>query len=340
MGLQGMTSNPSIFEKAISKGTDYDKQITMLCGSGKNTFDIYDELSIKDIQDAADMFVPVHRESKGLDGYVSLEVDPRLSSDTDKTMSEARRLHSAVQRPNLMIKVPSTKEGFPAIEKLISEGINVNVTLIFSLQQYKDTIEAYLKGIESLIKDGGDPSTVRSVASVFVSRIDTVCDTILDEKTKSANTPERDNALSLKGKAAVSNCRAIYATYRTILDSERFKELQGKGANIQRVLWGSTSTKNPEYSDIKYISELIGKDTVNTVPKPTIEAFLDHGITEETLPGDIKEADDVIQGLKALGIDIDSVCADLLKKGVSAFESSFDNLLASIEHKISRLCRA
>lgn len=330
-GLRGMTSNPTIFDKAISKSSVYDKQIEELCKNNKSDFQIYDDLTIKDIQDAADIFRPVYEKTQGLDGYISLEVNPKLAFKTKETIEEGKRLHQKVNRPNVMFKVPSTKESFGAIEELTACGISVNITLIFSLGQYIDSAWAYIKGIRRYLEDKGNIKKVRSVASVFVSRVDTAADNLLDGLISQEEDKQKIEKLSsLKGKAAVANSRLIYQKYLEIFASGEFKELQDKGAHIQRVLWGSTSTKNPAYSDIKYVTELIGKDTVNTTPDQTLEAFLDHGQVREALSSDIKDAQSIIDGLKEFGIEIDEICAKLLKDGVIAFEKSFESLLSSI----------
>lgn len=334
IGLTGMTSNPTIFDKSIGVNTDYDRQIHELSSMGKSTFEIYDELTIKDIQDAADLFLPVFKKSKGSDGFVSLEVNPVLAAKTEETVEEGKRLYQKVNRPNVIFKVPSTKEGFKAIEELIAFGINVNITLIFSLEQYINTADAYINGIKRLLRNNGDLTKVRSVASVFVSRIDTLCDKLLDNKiAEGRNWQEKERFASLKGKAAVANSQLIYEKFLEIFSSDEFRQLKNKGANIQRVLWGSTSTKNPAYSDIKYVTELIGKDTINTVPQNTFRAFLDHGVVLEALPGDAKKARIYIDSLKREKIDIDSICKKLLEDGVNAFVESFESLLRTIDKK-------
>ena len=338
LGFYGMTSNPTIFDKAISGANDYDTQIGELCALGKSTFEIYDELTIRDIRDAADIFKPVYDKTEGLDGYVSLEINPKLAYSTEETIEEGKRLYRKVDRPNLMLKVPSTKEGFPAIEELVAFGINVNVTLIFSLNQYIETAEAYMRGVGRLIKNNGNPRSVRSVASVFVSRIDTLCDRLIDEKVKEeTDLTVKEELVSLKGKAAAANSALIYEKFRELFFSEKFNEFSGKGAHIQRVLWGSTSTKNPDYSDIKYVTELIGKDTVNTMPRDTFDAFLDHGCVEGALPRNVREILKVLHDLNKKGIDINRVCERLLQDGVRAFEQSFTSLLGSIEKKAAEL---
>lgn len=335
-GLRGMTSNPTIFDKAISSGTDYDVGVQQLKKKNKSTFDIYDAITIKDIQDAADAFTHIYEQTNGLDGYVSLEINPQLAYQTQETIQEGKRLHAAVNRPNVMFKVPSTEKGFQAITALLAEGINVNITLIFSVQQYVKTAKAYLDGITILLQKKGDARTVRSVASVFVSRIDTAIDDLLEAKA-GQDTTRNKKLEALKGKAAVANAVMIYKQYLEIFSSAEFKQLQEQGANVQRVLWGSTSTKNPTYSDIKYVSELIAKNTVNTAPEKTIEAFIDHGIVQEALTGDVREAQKIIDELFTCGIDINTVCENLLEAGVIAFERSFDSLIQSIEKKAKEL---
>jgi transaldolase len=329
-GLRGLTSNPTIFDKAISSGSEYDSQIDELHKLGKSTFEIYDDLTVQDIQDAADLFKPVYEKTDGLDGYVSLEINPKLAFQTEKTIQEGKRLHARVNRPNVMFKVPSTNEGFGAIEELLSEGINVNITLIFSLEQYVKTAQAFLRGMQRLLDRGGDLSTIASVASVFVSRVDTAVDKQLDAQISSEKS---DDVKSLRGKAAVANSTLIYQKHREIFSGDDFKPLQAKGARVQRVLWGSTGTKNPGYSDIKYVTELIGNPTINTLPEKTLNAFLDHGICREALTGEGKEAEEVITALRGIGIDIKTVCARLLDDGVVAFEKSFDSLLSTIDAK-------
>ncbi len=336
-GLRGLTSNPSIFDKAISTSADYDERIAHLKRENKSTFAIYDDLTVGDIQDAADMFKPVYEGSEGLDGYVSLEVNPKLAYDTAQTVEEARRLHRKVDRPNVMFKVPSTDKGFPAIEALLADGINVNVTLIFSLEQYERTVQAYMNGIRKRAGKKCETSTVRSVASVFVSRIDTVVDQQIADRTASSDERTKQRLELLTGCAAIANSAIIYARYRELYRSEEFKELASGGAHVQRVLWGSTSTKNPSYSDIKYVSELIAEGTVNTVPEKTLDAFIDHGQAKNALTEDAAMHLRLIEELKTHGIDITTVCAHLLKDGVIAFEKAFDNLLGAIRDKAKKL---
>lgn len=338
MGLRGMTSNPSIFNKAVSGAQEYDREIEKAYKSGKTILEIYDDLTVRDIRDAADIFKDVYEKTNGLDGYVSLEINPKLAYNTRKTIEEGKRLYEKVNRPNVMFKVPSTDEGFPAVEGLISECINVNITLIFSLQQYEETTKAYFRGLEGLLQKGGELSKVHSVASVFVSRKDTSVDNLIEERlSKEKDKASKSKLESLKGKAGIANSALIYERYLEIFYGDDFRKLQEKGANVQRVLWGSTSTKNPTYSDIKYVTELIAKNTVNTMPENTLSAFLDHGVVKEALTGDALEYHKVINELRGIGIDINDVCRKLLEDGVEAFEESFNSLLNSIEEKSKAL---
>ncbi len=333
LGLRGMTSNPTIFDKAISSGNEYDEKISELHKSGKSDFEIYDDLTIKDVQDAADLFRPVYKETGGLDGYVSLEVNPKLASQTGETVNEALRLHKRLNRQNVMIKVPATDAGFPAIEELVSKGININVTLIFSVEQYIKTVNAYLRGLSRLHESNGDLRKVFSVASVFISRIDTAIDKSIDEKISTAGDTETKNRLeSIKGKSAVTNSFYIFKEYLGTHLSKEFLRLREEGANAQRTLWGSTGTKNPEYSDIKYVTELIGKPTVNTLPQNTLDAFLDHGNVKDAL-AENKDAENVINTLGEFGIDLSAVCDKLLEEGLVSFEDSFVSLLNTIRTK-------
>jgi len=334
-GLLGMTSNPSIFDNAISKSDDYDVEIRA-SAPGKDIFGIYDELTIKDIQEAADLFLPVYEKTGGIDGYVSLEINPRLARKSQETIDEGKRLHKKVNRPNLMLKVPATDEGFIPVEELLAGGINVNITLIFSREQYERTARAYIRAIKRLVDRGGDPRRVHSVASVFVSRIDTAVDAMLNEKLASEECRALHGRLrEYLGKAAVANSLAIHRTHRSIFSSPEFLALREKGANYQRVLWASTSSKNPAYSDIKYVEELMVKNTVNTMPEVTLDAFMDHGRAQEIQDG--QDPDDIIAGFKDLGINIDEVNGRLLADGVAAFEKSFESLMKSIEAKARKL---
>lgn len=327
-GLRGQTSNPTIFKQAICSSHDYDQKIQQLSESGASTFEIYDELTVKDVADAADLFKAVYEKTNGLDGYVSLEINPKLGNEFETQLKEGLRLWKKLNRPNVMIKVPATKNGLNVVEGLIAEGVNVNVTLIFSAEQYTQVAWAYLKGLNRLQQKGGDLSKVRSVASVFVSRIDTAIDKWLDE----------NNAGQLRGQAAVANSQIIYHKFQQIISSEDFKILQAKGAHSQRVLWASTGTKDAKYSDIKYVIELIAQDTVNTLPDKTLLAVLDHGVAQLALPGNVANAQKIVTTLREKGIDVGIICNKLLEEGLLAFEKSFDELMASIEEKSKKLC--
>jgi transaldolase len=332
-GVQGMTSNPAIFEKAIAGSADYDDEIQSLVKAGMSVDAIYETLAIKDIQMAADVLAPVYRSTGGRDGYVSLEVSPFLARDTERTTAEARRLFEAVGRPNLMIKIPATPEGLPAIAASLAAGVNVNVTLIFGLDNYRAVAEAYVAGLERLAvkgpsAKGGHPvNRIASVASFFVSRVDTAVDKELEKK----------GAKALLGKIAIANCKLAYADYRSMIGRPRWRELAAKGARPQRVLWASTSTKNPAYPDTLYVDELIGPDTVNTLPPETLKAFVDHGRPSETLTRDLEGAQAQVRRLAELGIDLEAVTRRLQEEGVEAFAKPFQALLDSIDAKRRRL---
>lgn len=329
-GLMGVTSNPSIFEKAINQaGGGYDEQIKKKA-KNSSTLEIYDALTIADIQETCGLFLPVFKKTKGAHGFVSLEVIPSLAYDTETTISEARRLYKEVNRPNVMIKIPATPEGVAAVRAVISEGINVNVTLMFSMKHYRDVANAYIEGLEILKDKGGDLSRVFSVSSVFVSRIDTYLDKKLDDL--SSKNPALVQAL--KGKAAVANSKMIYQEFKGIFESARFKKLQAAGANLQKVLWGSTSVKNPAYSDLLYVENLVGSETVNTLPSNTFDALMDHGIIRRnTIEENLEDAKAQIADLKKLGFDLIEVGEKLQKDGVKAFIDSFDQLMRALELK-------
>jgi transaldolase/glucose-6-phosphate isomerase len=332
-GLRGMTSNPAIFEKAIVGSNDYADILASLKSrkdlDAKGKFEV---IAIRDIQDATDLMRVVYDESKRYDGYVSLEVSPHLARDTQGTLEEARRLWKAVNRPNLMIKVPGTKEGIPAFEQLISEGININVTLLFSQEVYQQVAEAYLRGLEKFAARGGDVGRIASVASFFISRIDNSVDAEAAARLKSAKDPQEAQRLkSVMGKVAIANGKLAYQRYLKIFSGPNWEELKARGAQVQRVLWASTSTKNPAYPDILYVQELIGPDTVNTIPPATFDAFRDHGQPRETLTEDVEGAKLVMKNLAELGISIDQVTDKLTDDGVRLFEEAFDKLLAAVE---------
>jgi transaldolase len=328
-GLRGMTSNPSIFEKAITSSHDYDEDIRTMALDGKDSIAIYEALSQRDVQDAADEFRPVYDETDGNDGFVSLEVNPHLAHDTKGTIVEARRLWTALNRPNVFIKVPATIEGLPAIQQLISEGINVNVTLLFGLPRYRQVAEAYITGIEARLAQGKSVKHVASVASFFVSRIDAMVDPLL-EKIIAQEGDELNLAALLHGQVAIASAKAAYQIYQEIFGSDRFKELTNQGACVQRLLWASTGNKNPDYSDVKYVEALIGADTVNTIPVETLDAYRDHGEPKARLEQDAEESDWVLQRLPGLGINIDQVTQQLEEEGVEKFNRPFDELMESL----------
>jgi len=321
-GVRGVTSNPSIFQKAIEGGGAYDAAVAELLENdpAMATIDLYEALAIEDIRGAADVLAPVFEASGGDDGYVSLEVSPHLAYDTEGTIAEAERLWRTVNRPNLMIKVPATPEGIEAIERLIARGINVNATLMFSLGHYEAVAGAYLRGIEAC----AEPARVASVASFFVSRVDTKIDAALEALGKPA-------ALDLRGKAAIANSKLAYHRFEELFGGEAFAANAARGARMQRPLWASTSTKDPAYRDVMYVEELVGPDTVNTLPVATLEAFRDHGVVRASLREDLAGAEQVFAQLADLGVDIDAVTDELQVEGVAAFAASFDQLLAALD---------
>ncbi|MBS4034519.1 MAG: transaldolase [Ignavibacterium sp.] len=327
MGLRGMTSNPTIFDKAISGSTDYDDDIRRLLAENLSTEEIYESLALKDIGMAADLLLPVYKNTIGYDGYVSIEVSPHLANKTKETIEQAKRLFQTLNRPNIMIKIPGTVEGLPAITEVIGSGINVNVTLIFSNENYKLVAEAYIKGLEKLDSAGGDVSKIASVASFFVSRVDTYCDKEL----------EAIGNKELQGKIAIANSKVAYELSHEIFSGERWNKLKSKGARVQRLLWASTGTKNPDYPDTLYVDELIGAETVNTIPPATLHAFLDHGKLSVTLDKNLREAKEQLTKLAHLGIDIDKITDKLQTDGVKSFADSFDSLLKSISEKVETL---
>jgi transaldolase len=324
-GLRGVTSNPTIFHKAITQGADYDPAIADLIQAGGDigTEAVYEWLAVQDVQRAADILAPVYQSSGGVDGYVSLEVSPHLARDTAGTVRSARHLWKAVGRPNLMVKVPATRQGLPAIEVLIAEGINVNVTLLFSVERYAEVFESFTRGLSA----NPEPGRVASVASFFVSRIDGKVDPLLER----IGTPQ---ALHLKARIAIASARVAYQRFRAMAVADAFAEQRRRGARVQRLLWGSTSTKDPAYRDVLYVESLIGPDTVNTVPPKTLEAFVDHGEVRSTLEDDTEGARRDLQALARLGIDLDAVTRELEEEGVAAFARSYDELLAALKERL------
>src|SRR3954451_395759 len=334
-GVKGVTSNPSIFEKAIGSSDEYDAAIADALKRGdRPVAELFEQLAIEDIRNAADVLRPVYDRLNGEDGFVSLEVSPYLAMDTKGTIAEARRLWKEVDRKNLMVKVPATPEGLPAIEHLTAEGISVNITLLFSQKVYIDVAEAYLAGLETYIAGGGDPSHVASVASFFVSRIDSAVDKQLDEKITKANDPtEQQRLAALKGKVAIANAKLAYQHYKRLFSGPRWEKLKAKGARPQRLLWASTGTKNKAYSDVLYVEELIGPNTVNTVPPATLDAFRDHGVPRDSLEENLNDAKQVLEELEKSGISLDAITEELVKDGVKLFADAADKLYGAVAQK-------
>jgi transaldolase/glucose-6-phosphate isomerase len=324
-GLKGVTSNPSIFQKAMAGGHDYDKQIQDLLKKNPDLTagELFEELAVKDIQDGTDTLLPVYKSSSGHDGFVSIEVSPEFAYDTEATINEARRLNSKVNRPNVMVKIPATAEGMPAIRKMISEGVCINVTLIFSPSAYEDVVEAYMSGLEDRLAKGESIKNIASVASFFISRIDSAVDKELDKKGNK----------DLQGKSAIANAKLVYQTAKQLFSSERFKKLEKAGAKKQRLLWASTSTKNPAYSDILYVEELIGKDTVNTLPPATLEAYKDHGKPAARIETDLDGAKLHMKKLADLSVDFEQITRKLTDDGVVLFADAFKELINAMEKK-------
>ena len=326
IGMKGVTSNPSIFQKAIGSGNAYDEQIKslLLKDSNLSPEELFEQLEVKDIQDGCDVLLPVYESTKGNDGFVSIEVAPGLAYDTDKTIEEARRLFASVNRPNVMIKIPGTPEGIPAIKQMISEGVNINITLIFSPKAYEDVVEAYLSGLEERVNKNESIKQIASVASFFISRIDSMVDKELEKKGNK----------DLQGKIAIANAKLVYQTSKKLFGSDRFKKLEEKGAKLQRLLWASTSTKNPSYPDTLYVDDLIGKNTVNTMPDETIVAFGDHGeLKKDAIETNLDEAQNQMNKLNDLSISFEEVTDRLTKEGVDKFIASYNELIGEIKNK-------
>jgi transaldolase len=329
----GVTTNPTIFQKALSEGDRYDEQLREVLAEEQDPKEVFYRLAVRDVQAACDLLRRVWDQGSGQDGYVSMEVDPTLARDTEGTLLEALRLHEWIERPNLLVKIPATREGLPAIEECIARGRSINVTLIFSLERYAQVVAAYRRGIERLVESGGDPSTVASVASFFVSRVDTEADRRLEELGS-------EDALALRGRLAVANAKLAYEHWQEAFSDERWRALEARGATAQRCLWASTSTKNPEYRDVIYVEELIGPRTVNTMPHETITAFQDHGEVAETLTQGLDEARALLQRLEYVGIDYDDVTETLEREGVQKFADSFEELLDGVRAKRGELVSA
>ena len=336
--LTGMTSNPTIFEKALAEGEEYDDQIKS-APPGLTAWDLFELVETTDVRTACDAFAETYRATRGGDGFVSIEVSPGVSNDTDASVAEARRLWSTVSRPNVMVKIPGTTNGARAVRTLIADGINVNITLLFSIDAHRSVIDAYRGGLEDRLAAGGDISSIASVASFFVSRVDSEVDKRLDAIAASGNAATKDRALALKGRAAVANAKLAYQLFREMFASERWAKLAARGARLQRPLWASTSTKNPAYRDVVYVEELIGPDTVNTMPPATTQAFKDHGEVERTVDHNVREAQRVMDQLGEVGVNFNDVTDKLLVDGLASFQKSFDSLIAGLERKTKNLGR-
>jgi transaldolase len=340
-GICGITSNPAIFEKAIAGNAIYDADIEAGIKAGLPTYKIYESLAFADIRNACDMLRPVYDATEGLDGYVSIEVPPTIAHDTEATIKEARRYYQEVQRENLMIKIPGTEAGLPAVEQVISEGISVNVTLLFSVPSYVNTAWAYIRGLEKRVAEGQDISKISSVASFFLSRIDSNIDAKIDAKLKKGvdDITQEAKLKVVKGKVAIANAKIAYQEYKKIIQTEQWKALSAKGANVQRLLWASTSTKDPSYSDVMYVDELIGPDTVNTLPPATIEACADHCNVASRVDTGVEEAYNLIESLKDpdINIDINKAMDELLVDGIDKFVKPFESLMGSLETKVRQL---
>lgn len=340
-GLRGQTSNPAIFEKAISSSDDYTEQLRELAEAGKSALEIYEALAIRDIQTAADLFLPVYEQTDKLDGYVSLECSPVLANDTEGTISEARRLWEAVNRPNVMIKIPGTPAGIPAIEQCIYEGININITLLFSLDAYQQTIDAYLKGLQRRAAEGKSVAGIGSVASFFVSRIDTAVDKLLKEKIEQeTDEEERARLGSIEGKVAIANAKMAYQIYKEVFHGERFAALKAQGAMVQRPLWASTSTKNPAYSPVYYVEALIGAETINTIPPATFKAYREVGKPRLSIEDNLDEERAVLERLERARISLAEVTERVLEDGVRLFIEPFEKLLAATEAKRDEILKS
>ena len=331
-GLRGVTSNPAIFNEAIGDSQDYDDEIRKLAREGKSAAQIYETLTVRDVVDAADLLQPLYDDSEGRHGFISLEVNPHLARDIDGTLSEARHLWQTVNRPNVMIKVPATREGLTCIEQLIRDGINVNVTLLFGLPRYREVAQAYIDGLTARAQQGEPLEHVASVASFFLSRIDVLVDPMLEERLQ-AGGPAADTAAKLRGQVAVASAKQAYQIYKEIFMGADFRRLADRGARTQRVLWASTSTKNPAYPDTKYVEALIGPDTINTLPQETLDAYRDHGRPAPRLEEDLSEAQWVLRTLPELGIDIDRITEQLVKEGIEKFNKPYDSLIRTLEGK-------
>lgn len=337
-GIVGITSNPTIFEKAMVDSTDYDDDLNRLAKDGQDAPAVFETLSLSDIGKAADMLRGVYDKTDALDGYISIEVSPVLAHDSEATLTEARHLWNSLNRPNIMIKVPATPEGIPVIQTLISEGINVNVTMLFALENYREVAEAYISGLEKRAEQGDSLDRVASVASIFVSRIDTAIDALLDQKIKAASdAAEQEKLRALQGKAAIANAKATYAVYQELYSTPRFAALRAKGAHPQRLLWASTSVKNPAFPDLLYVEALIGPETVDTMPPATVTAFMDRGTAKSALIDGLDAAPKTLAALGDAGIDVSAVMQKLQDDGVASFAKSFETMLGAIQKKLDAM---
>jgi transaldolase len=341
IGIRGLTSNPTIFEKAIAAGTAYDEEITGLLERDLDAHAIFETVAVRDIQNAADLFRPIYESSDGCDGFVSIEVSPLAARDPAVTTDDTRRLWEAVNRPNLMVKIPGTVEAVPVIEQMLTEGININITLLFSVAAYERVARAYIAALAARRAAGQPIDRIASVASFFVSRVDTLVDKLLDEKIAATGDATQKGWLeSLKGKAAIANARIAYQSFERIFSGAEWESLAAAGAHVQRPLWASTSVKNPAFPDTMYVDQLIGPETVNTMPRATMNAFLDHGTVKRTVDQDVSGAYKTMEDLAAAGIDIDAVTAQLENEGIASFAKSYDSLLAGVASKQSLLAGA
>jgi transaldolase len=334
-GLRGITSNPSIFNKAFTSGNEYDEQIETLAKEGKSAQEIYEALTVKDVQDACDILKPIYDQSKGIDGFVSLEVSPYLARDTEGSINEARRLYKSVNRANCYIKIPGTKEGVPAIEQMLYEGVNINITLLFSIDNYEEVTFAYLRALRRRLAEGKSIVNTVSVASFFLSRIDVLCDQLLHHYIIPSNSEEKNKEVSdLLGKTGIASAKVAYQHFKEIFNGREWDEIKEKGAHVQRLLWASTSTKNPKYSDVLYVNSLIGADTVNTLTEETISAFADHGTLEkDTIEEGLNDAVQVFSKLNAIGIDINFITQQLENEGIQKFIDAYDKLIVGLNEK-------
>ena len=341
--ITGLTSNPAIFQKAISSSDLYDADIEAGIKAGRSPVEIYESLVFDDIRKACDIFQPVYEATDGLDGYVSIEVSPNLARDTQGTIDEARRFYQAIDRPNVMIKIPGTPEGFPAVEQVIADGINVNITLLFSVESYEKTAEAYMRGLERRVDQNQSIHKLASVASFFLSRIDTNVDDRIQERLRQVGTDTLNNEARLRqvlGKVAIANAKIAYQTFKKITTSERWQRLAKQGANVQRLLWASTSTKNPDYNDVMYVNELVGRNTVNTLPPNTIDACEDHcEIMADRIESNVSEAYQLIESLNDpdIAIDLDEVMDEVMQEGIDKFVQPFESLMQSIQDKVDQI---